>query len=386
MGTMSRVGHPDACAWFAGRYGREAEGCWFAPGRVNLIGGPDYNDVFVLPFALSSGVCAAAARRTDGRIALTSRQAASDPVLLSIDALEPGSVSGWAAYAAGVAWALREAGHLAGGADLAIDADLPVGAGLSSSAALACCVALALTELYDRSVPRTELARLARRAENDFAGVPTGVMDQLAALHSAVGHALLLDCRTATWTAVPLDPAAAGLELLAVDTRAPRALADGRYAARRLACESAAATLGVRSLRDAAHDPGALATLSDPLARRAAGHVISEYHRVLLAAELLRAGDLASLGGLLTASHESLRDQFEVSWPQADAAVEVAVDAGALGARMTGGGFGGCVIALVPADRAARVREAVTERFAARRWPAPDYLEAVPSGGACRIR
>jgi len=390
IGDMSRVGPPDAHAWFAGRYGREPEGSWFAPGRVNLIGGPDYNEVFVLPFALSTGVCAAAARRPDGRIALISRQVSrstgSDPVLLSIDALAPGSVSGWAAYAAGIAWALREAGHLAGGADIAIDADLPVGAGLSSSAALACSVALALTELYERSVPRAELARLARCAENDFAGVPTGVMDQLAALLSRAGHALLLDCRAGTWTAVPLDPAGAGLELLILDTRARRALADGRYAARRLACEDAAAMLGVRSLRDVAGDPGALARLTDPFSLRAARHVVSEYHRVFLAADLLLAGDLAGLGGLLTASHESLRDGFEVSWPQADAAVEAAVGAGALGARMTGGGFGGCVIALVPAGRAAQVREAVTERFAARRWPAPRYLDAVPSGGARRIR
>src|SRR5215467_12626906 len=237
---MTRVGGlakpPHARAWFARQYGREPEGAWFAPGRVNLIGGPDYNEVFVLPFALGSGVAAAASRRPDGHIGLVSRQAGGKAVVLPIESLEPGSVGGWAAYPAGVAWALREAGHLAGGADIAIDADLPPGAGLSSSAALSCSVALALTGLYQLPVPRRELAALARRAENEFAGVPSGIMDQLAALLCRAGHALLLDCRTGTGTAVPLNPAGAGLALLVIDTRVRHALADGRYAERRQAC------------------------------------------------------------------------------------------------------------------------------------------------------
>jgi galactokinase len=383
---VDRAGAPGAGAWFAGRYGREPDGIWFAPGRVNLIGGPDYTEVFVLPFALSAGVCAAASRRPDGRLALTSRRAGGEPVLLSIDGLEPGSVRGWAAYPAGVAWALREAGYLSGGADLAIDADLPVGAGLSSSAALECSVALALTELYQVPVPRRELAALARRAENEFAGVPTGIMDQIAVLLCRAGHALLLDCRSGTGTAVPVDPAAAGLALLVIDTRARHALGDGRYAARRQGCEHAAAVLGARSLRDVTGDAGALARLTEPSLRRLCAHVLSENRRVLRAAELLRAGDQAAVGRLLTVSHHSLRDRFEVSWPQGDEAVEAAVDAGAAGARMTGGGFGGCVVALVPADRARQVRTAVTERFTRRHWPAPRYLDAAPSDGARRIR
>jgi galactokinase len=386
VSSRQRPGSADAGGWFARQYGREPEGVWFAPGRVNLMGGPDYNEVFVLPFALGAGVSAAVSRRADRRIALTSRQAGGGPVLLSVDTLEPGSAGGWAAYAAGVAWALREAGCPVGGADVAVDADLPMGAGLSSSAALECSVALALTELYELVVPRRELAALARRAENDFAGVPTGIMDQLAALLCRAGHALLLDCRTGTGTAVPLDPAAAGLALLVIDTRARHTLADGRYAARRQACADAASMLGVRSLRDVTGDAGALARLADPVLQRPARHVISENRRVLAAAELLRAGDPAGIGGLLTASHLSLRDEFEVSWPQADAAVEAAVGAGATGARMTGGGFGGSVIVLVPADRGGQVRRAVTERFARHRWPAPRYLDAVPSAGARRMR
>ena len=382
---MNPTASAGTARYFAERYGREPEGTWFAPGRVNLIGGPDYTEVFVLPFALGAGVFAAASRRSDRRIALTSRQAAGEPVLLDIDTLEPGSAAGWAAYPAGVAWALRQAGYLAGGADVAIDADLPAGAGLSSSAALECSVALALTELYQVPVPRRELAALARRAENDFAGVPTGIMDQIVALLGRAGHALLLDCRSGTETAVPLDPAAAGLTMLVIDTRARHALADGQYGNRRRACEQGASMLGVRSLRDITGDPGALARLTEPYLRRLAGHVIAENDRVLRAAGLLRAGDLAAIGELLTASHRSLRDEFRVSWPQADEAVEAAVDAGAAGARMTGGGFGGSVVALVPAERAGQVRRAVSGRFARHHWPAPHYLDAVPSDGARRI-
>jgi galactokinase len=383
--TVHRTGSAGAGAWFARCYGREPEGVWFAPGRVNLIGGPDYNEVFVLPFALGRGVFAAAARRPDRRIAVASRQAGGEPVLLSIDALEPGSVAGWAAYPAGVAWALRQAGYLPGGADLAIDADLTAGAGLSSSAALECSVALALTELYGLSVPRPELAALARRAENAFAGVPSGIMDQIAALAGRAGHALLLDCRAGTWTTVPLDPGAAGLALLVIDTRARRALTDGRYAERRRACEQAASVLGVRALRDVTGDEE-LASLTEPSLRGPARHVVSDNRRARAAAELLCAGDLPAVGGLLTASHHSLRDDLGMSWPQADEAVEAAIEAGAVGARMTGGGFGGCVVALVPAGLAGPVREAVTARFSGRRWPAPRYLDAVPSDGARRLR
>jgi galactokinase len=383
--TIDPPGTPDAAAWFTRCYGREPEGVWFAPGRVNLIGGPDYNETFVLPFALGAGVSAAASPRPDRRLALVSRQVGGDPVLLSIDELDPGSVTGWAAYPAGVAWALRLAGYLAGGADVAIDADLPAGAGLSSSAALECSVALALTELSGRSVPTRELAALARRAENDFTGVPSGAMDQIAALRGQAGHALLLDCRTGAVAPVPLDPAAAGLALLVIDTRTRRTNSDGRYAARRRACEEAASALGARTLRAIASEEE-LAKLNDPALRRVARHVVTDKLRALQAAELLSAGEVTAIGPLLTASHHSLRDDFGFSWPQADEAVEAAIEAGAAGARLTGGGFAGCVVALVPADRAAHVREAVTERFTRQGWPAPHYLDAIPSDGARRLR
>ncbi|MGH3224305.1 MAG: galactokinase, partial [Streptosporangiaceae bacterium] len=294
-------------------------------------------------------------------------------------------IKGWAAYPAGVAWALNQAGHLAGGADVAIDADLPAGAGLSSSAALECSVALALTELHGHSVPRRDLAALARRAENDFVGVPSGIMDQVAALRCRAGHAALLDCHTGAVAPVPLDPAAAGLTLLVIDTATRRALTDGRYAERRRACEQAASALGVRSLRGINGDED-LTRLTDPDLRRVARHVLSDRRRALQAVDLLESGDQAAIGPLLSASHRSLRDDYRFSWPQADEAVEAAIEAGAAGARMTGGGFAGCVIALVPADRAGQVRAAVTERFKSSGWSPPRYLDAIPSDAARRMR
>jgi galactokinase len=366
---------------FVETYGREPDGTWHAPGRVNLIGEhTDYNDGFVLPFALRQGVTVTAARRDDGVFALRSRQSeetaeVTDPV--------PGSVRGWAAYAAGVAWSLRAAGHDVGGASLLIDADLPQGAGLSSSAALECAVAVALCDLYDVSVPANELARIAQRAENDFVGMPCGIMDQSASLLCTEGHALLLDCRSGLSAQVPLD--LSELTLLVVDTRAEHELVDGGYADRRGACEKAAEQLGLPALRDVTDLAEALSRLTDPVLRRRTQHVVTENHRVEAAVGLLRAGQVGEVGALLTASHLSLRDQFEVSWPEADVTVEEAVRAGARGARMVGGGFGGSVIALVPAGRAARVRDAITDAYASRGWPEPRFLDATPSAGARRV-
>jgi galactokinase len=375
-----------AARLFAERYGREPEGVWRAPGRVNFIGEhTDYNEGFALPFAVGAGVCVAAAAREDGILALSSRQHGGVVVTVPLAALGPGRPAGWAAYPAGVAWALLSAGHRLGGASLAIDADLAAGAGLSSSAALECAAGLALAELYQLAVPRVELAVLGRRAENDFVGAPTGVMDQLSVLLCQPGHALLLDCRAGTATAVPFDPAAAGLALLVIDTRVQHELTDGEYGARRRACEDAARALGVRSLRDIT-DVGVLDRLTDPALRRRARHVITENRRVLDATELLRAGQLGQAGPLLTASHASLRDDFAVSWPEADATVEAAIEAGAHGARMTGGGFGGSVIALVPTGAAAGVAGAVGARFAQQGWRAPVITSAQPSPGARRLR
>jgi galactokinase len=383
-----------AASLFLARFGGEPDGVWLAPGRANLMGEhTDYNDGFVLPFALGQGVTAAAARRPGRRLALCSRQEPGDVVEVDLDGLAPGRVTGWAAYPAGVAWALEAAGHRVPGACLAIDSDLPAGAGLSSSAALECATALALTSLGGLDIPRTELVTIARRAENEFAGVPTGIMDQSASLLCRAGHALLLDCRSLETSQVPFDPAAARASLLLINTRARHELADGEYGRRRAECEEAARRLGIPSLRDLTN----LADtdlLTDPVLRRRARHVVTDNQRVLEVVALLRApsGPSAAtyreIGRLLAQAHVSLRDDFEVSWPEADAAVEAALAAGAAGARMIGGGFGGSVLALVPAasdQGSGPVRDAVTGAFARRGWTAPEFLDAVPADSARQV-
>jgi galactokinase len=385
------VGAEPVIAWFRDAYAGDPAGIWHAPGRANLIGEhTDYNDGFVLPFALDRGVLAAAARGRDGVLELTSRQAGTTVITVDLGGLRPGTVTGWAAYPAGVAWALARAGYPVPGARLAIDSDLLQGAGLSSSAALECAVVLALTQLAGVEVARQELAAIARRAENDFVGVPSGIMDQSAALLCQAGHALLLDCRSGESDSVPLNPAGSGLALMIIDTRARHELTDSGYATRHVECAEAARELGVGTLREIS-GPEALDALADPVLRRRARHVVTENERVLAAAARLRRGDVAGCGGLLNASHASLRDDFEISWPEADVAVDAAAAAGALGARMMGGGFGGSVIALVPAlsgdpgDPAPAVREGVVDAFARRGWPEPGFLEAPPSPSAQRV-
>ena len=389
-----------AAALFRERFGGEPDGVWLAPGRANLMGEhTDYNEGFVLPFALGQGVTAAAARNPDRtgsgprRLTLCSRQQPSDLVEVDLDGLAPGRVTGWAAYPAGVAWALEAAGHRMPGACIAIDSDVPVGAGLSSSAALECATALALTSLAGLDVPRAELVTIARRAENEFAGVPTGIMDQSASLLCRAGHALLLDCRTLETSQVPFDPAAGGAGLLLINTRARHELADGEYGRRRAECEEAARRLGIRSLRDLT-DLADTGSLTDPVLRRRVRHVFTDNQRVLEVVALLRASPGPSpgpsadtyreIGRLLTQAHASLRDDFEVSWAEADAAVEAAVGAGAYGARMIGGGFGGSVLGLVPAAAGA-VRDAVAGAFARHGWTAPEFLDAVPSDSARQL-
>ena len=362
---------------------------WFAPGRANLMGEhTDYNEGFVLPFALAQGVTATAAARDDRRLVLESRQRPGEPVTLSLDSLEPRSVTGWAAYPAGVAWALRAAGLDLHGASVDIDSDLPVGAGVSSSAALECSVALALCSLSGLTVPRGELAAIAKRAENEFVGAPTGIIDQSAALLCQADHAMLLDCRTLTATQVPFQPAAAGAVSLIVDTRVTHALVNGEYAARRAECEEAARLLGVPAL-GLVSDPAEVGRLADPVLRRRARHVVTDSIRAQAIAAALQdtpASDSYPLTGkLLTEGHASLRDDFEVSWPQADAAVDAAIEAGAYGAKMIGGGFGGSVLALMPQEREQAVRAALAECFAARGWTPPEFLEAVPGPAARRL-
>jgi galactokinase len=355
---------------------------WVAPGRVNLIGEHiDYNDGLVLPFALQFATTATVRSVSGSRVTVQSQGVGS--VEFSTHT-EPGEIKGWAAYVAGVVWALRGRGVDLPGLDIALDSDLPVGAGLSSSAALTCAVASALNDEFGAGLAAGELAAVARQSENEFVGVPTGPMDQLASVLGQKGHALLLDCRSLETELIPFDPAAAGLALVLIDTGARHALVTSEYGARRSDCDQALRELGLASWRDASISD--VDRLDDERLRRRARHVTSEIARVHAVAEALRAGGTAEIGDHLTASHLSLRDDFEVSCAELDVAVDAALDAGALGARLVGGGFGGSMLALCRESMVPLVTGAVDGAFAARGWQAPTTYRPVPSAGAHRLR
>jgi galactokinase len=373
-------------AAFRVAFGRDPDGLWAAPGRLNLIGEHvDYAGGLCLPLALPLQTVVAVAGRGDGKLRLRSLHAPALPWEGARDEVRPGHPAGWAAYPAGVIWAL---GHPVGGVDLLVGDSVPPGAGLASSAALECAVALAVDALAglgfaETPAGRVRLARACRRAENEFVGAPTGGMDQLASLCCVARHVLLLDCRDSTLQHVPLDLARAGLKLLVINTRATHRLADGAYGTRRRSVEQAAAALGVGSLRDATLDQ--VNRLADPVLRRRARHVVSEIARVHAVVSLLRSGQLAAIGPLLAASHASLRDDMEVSSPELDCAVDAAQAAGALGARMTGGGFGGSALALVERAASAAVTRAVLLAAARRGHPPPAVYEAPACQGAHAI-
>ncbi|MDO3645621.1 galactokinase [Nocardia mangyaensis] len=369
---------------------------WIAPGRVNLIGEhTDYNDGFVLPIALSRGVVCAVEPRADRSVRVTSAQRPGEIVEVAVDdlAAQRDRVPGWARYPLGVVHEFVRGGHPVTGVTLAVDGAVPVGAGLSSSAALCCAVTVALRDLFAPALTQRALVEIARAAENGFAGVPTGVLDQSASMLCTAGHALFLDVRAflaadesepVAAEQIPFDPRAEGLTLLVADTGHPHDLADGAYAERRAQCEAAAVALGVRALRDATRTD--LARLADPLLRRRATHVVTENARVLAVVEQLRVGtDPKIVGALLTASHRSLREDFEVSTPALELAVAAAMDGGAHGARMVGGGFGGSVLALVAGDATERVTTRILERFAAASLPTPRVFAVEPADGARRL-
>ncbi|MFI5471469.1 galactokinase [Streptomyces cacaoi] len=375
---------------FVRLYGTEPEGVWAAPGRVNLIGEhTDYNDGFVMPFALPHIAVAAVARRTDGVLRLHSADLDSGVAELRLDELTPESDDAWTAYPAGVVWALREAGHEVTGADIHLSSTVPSGAGLSSSAALEVVVALALNDLYDLGLQGWQLARLCQRAENVYVGAPTGIMDQTASACCEAGHALFLDTRDLSQKQIPLDLAAEGLRLLVVDTQVTHAHSGGEYGKRRAGCEKGAALLGVDALRDIAYADldAALARLGDEEeVRRLVRHVVTEDQRVEQVVALLESGgDTRAVGPVLTAGHASLRDDFRVSCPELDLVVDTALANGALGARMTGGGFGGSAIVLAEATDVETLTKAVEEAFAAAGYKAPRVFEAVPAAGARRL-
>ncbi|MFG2072248.1 galactokinase [Nonomuraea maritima] len=363
---------------FRDAYAGSPQTVWHAPGRVNLIGEhTDYNDGFVLPFAVPWGVTAAVTPRTDGVVRVLSLQSPGEPATFtSYD-----QSKGWTRYVVGV---LAMMGEAVSGADIVVDGDVPQGAGLSSSAALEVAVASALNDALGLGMTPMELALLSQKAENDFVGMPCGIMDQAASALGQEGHALFLDCRSLASRNIPLDLGAHGLSMLIIDTQVHHELADGEYAKRRAECESAARKLGVAALRDVTDLAGALQQLQGDERKRVM-HVVTENHRVEALIGLLRAGAVTEIGALLNASHLSLRDQYEVSAPELDVAVEAAVRGGARGARMTGGGFGGSAIALVPVERLDSVKESVSRAYDERGFSAPRFLPAVPAKGAHRV-
>ena len=367
-------------AAFADRYGEPPTTVARAPGRVNLIGEhTDYNGGLVLPVALPHATYAAARPRADELVRVSSHQQA-EVWEGTLGELGPGSVEGWAGYAVGVLWALREAGYDVPGVDLLVDSRVPLGAGLSSSAALECSVGVALLDLLgvDPAEHTQQLIDAAIRAETEVVGAPTGGMDQTVAVLGVAGAALLIDFESHETKPVPLD--LSGHTLLVTDTRVSHSLTDGGYGSRRADCESAARALGVPTLRTATL--GEVEALTDDRVRRRARHVVTEIARVTDTVTTLGTNDWDELGRTFDASHRSMRDDFEISCPELDCAVAIAVQAGAVAARMTGGGFGGSSVAVVPDERVEAVTRAVDAAFVLEGFRSPLHLVATASAGA----
>jgi len=355
-----------------------------APGRVNLIGEHiDYSQGFVLPFAISYRTTASLRQRVDQIIRIRSKQRLDDVVTSSISELDPGSQGGWERYVLGVIWSLG----ITEGLDIEIDGDVPLGAGLSSSAALECAVAIGLNEMFSLGLSKKELALLTQKAENQYVGVPCGIMDQSVSLMAEAGSALLLDCRDLSTTLVPFDLSSSGLELLIIDTQAHHALVDGEYAKRRSACESACRKLQIASLRNL--DLATLIANKDSLNHeefKRAHHAVSEMARTLAAVDVLRQKDFVALGSLITQSHVSLRDDYEISCTELNCAVDVALAHGALGARMVGGGFGGSAIALAGQSQIEEIKSAIAGAFKSASFKEPRFFTSLPSVGAQVIK
>ncbi|WP_193043726.1 galactokinase [Mycolicibacterium baixiangningiae] len=353
-----------------------------APGRINLIGEhTDYNFGFALPIALPERTVVTYLPTADDSLVVRSDREAH-PVRFPLNTI-PGAVTGWAAYVAGIVWALRSAGHHSPGGTMSISGGVETGSGLASSAALECAALGALLTAAGHSVDPVEQAQIARRAENEYVGAPTGLLDQLAILLAEPRHAQLIDFHRLTARSVTFDPDAHGVALLLINSHATHRHAGGDYAARRASCERTAAALGVSSLREVQdRGVGVLAALPDDEDRRRARHIITENQRVLDAARALHDSDFAEAGRLMTASHVSMRDDFEITTGHIDLIARTAVQAGALGARMTGGGFGGCVIALVDAAAEETVADAVRQSVRHAGYREPTVVRTHPGRGA----
>jgi galactokinase len=373
---------------FEAVFGYSPDGIWSAPGRVNLIGEhTDYNEGFVLPFAINRRTFAALARRDDGlvRVSSSSKHGAAEYMLRSASRT---TVHGWAAYPLGVVWGLGQLGvDLAAlpGFDVHFVSDVPLGSGLSSSAALESALAVALNDVWRLGFDRTRLVQAAHLAENDFVGAPTGILDQSASLLAREGAALFIDCREGSSSPVDLRLDASGLGVLVIDTKVNHEHVSGGYAARRASCEKAARALGVRALRDVTV-PQLLSSrgrLDDETYRRAR-HVVTEDKRVIETVEALRTAGAPAIGDLMSTSHRSMRDDFEISTPELDLAVSISMECGATGARMTGGGFGGSAIALAPVSVIPQLRTMVGEEFSMHDYTRPEMFVVQPSQGARR--
>jgi len=353
-----------------------------APGRVNLIGEHvDYCDGFVMPFAISDRTYAAVSRRQDRYIRISSMQRRNEIFETTLDDLKPGLDGKWERYICGVIWAFGN--QITNGLDILVDGRVALGAGLSSSAALECSVALALNELFKSNYSLPELARLAQRAENEYVGMPCGIMDQSVSLMAQSGNALLLDCRDLSTEQIPIDLASAGLELLIVDTRAHHALVDGGYAERRASCESAANKLGIKALRDCsiAQLETSRSKLTE-LEYMRAEHVVRDIERVHECVVLLKQSDFSAVGQILTQSHASLRDLFEISCPELNLVVDTALANNSLGGRMIGGGFGGSAIALFKVADIPAAKIAIAKAFNSAGFTEPRFFTSLPSSGA----
>jgi galactokinase len=364
-------------------FGRKAEVLAEAPGRVNLIGEHiDYSEGFVLPFAIADRTYAAIARNNDGLVRIASQQRKNRIFTIDIKDVKPGSAGDWEKYVLGVIWTLG----ISTGVDILVDGTVPSGAGLSSSAALECSVAVGLNALFELGKSLEDLARATQKAENDYVGMPCGIMDQSVSLMGREGSALLLDCRDLSTESVPFDVASAGLELLIIDTQAHHALVDGGYAERRASCESVAAKFSIPSMRhltmDVLNSRKSEITETEFIRAR---HAVTEIQRVKDAVAALKSSDFTTLGRLINESHFSLRDDYTVSCPELDVAVDASLAAGALGSRMVGGGFGGSAIALIKANQIDSVKEAIKSAYAAKGFKAPRFFTSLPSAGASAV-
>jgi galactokinase len=365
---------------FLETFGHEPDLVAAAPGRVNLIGEHiDYSDGFVLPFAIKDRTLVATRMRDDSTVRIASAQRRNKIVTVDIKDVKPGLKGEWERYALGVLWSMG-VGH---GVDLLIDGHVPLGAGLSSSAALECSVATAMNHLFDMGYNLEELARLTQKAENQYVGVPCGIMDQSVSLMATRGSALLLDCRDLSTRNIPFDVASSGLELLIIDTQAHHALTDGGYAERRASCESAVAKLGITSLRGLSIEQleASRSFLTETEFIRVR-HAVTEMKRVLDCVDALSASNFQKVGELINQSHVSLRDDYTVSCPELDTAVDGALAAGALGSRMVGGGFGGSAIALIQASKTSETIKAIEKAFSDKGFKAPRFFTSLPSQGA----